>query len=141
MFHNYQKLTNLRIGSYLPVQYLILLVFLIVVMYRVTREAMGGCPDVPSQIINEYLSLCIPILWEIENVYRLQWIRLHYWLHNTRLEKIIFHFLVTDLLIKLFVLWYDYWCFPVMVKYWDVVIQRCVHFLYQLWYRCNLVCR
>ena len=61
MFHNYQKLTTLRIGSYLPVQYLILLVFLVAVMYRVTMEAMGGCSDVPIQIINKYLSLYIPI--------------------------------------------------------------------------------
>ena len=141
MFHNYQKLTNLRIGSYIPVQYLILLVFLVAVMYSVTMEAMGRWPDFPIQIINKYLSLYIPIVWAIENFYRLQWIRLHYWLHNTRLEKIIFYFLVTGLLIKLFVLWHNYWCFSVMVKYWDVVIQRCVCFLYQLWYLCYLVCQ
>ena len=62
MFHNYQKLTTLRIDSYLLVQYHILLVFLVLITYRVTREAMVGCADVPSQIINEYLSLCISIL-------------------------------------------------------------------------------
>ena len=62
MFHNYQKLTIMRIGSYLLVQYLILLVFFVVVTYWVTREAMVGCPSIPTQINNVYLSSYMPIL-------------------------------------------------------------------------------
>ena len=65
MFHNYQKLTTLRIGSYLLVQYLILQAFLVVASYCVTRERMVWGPYVPTLNSNEYLSSYISIFWEI----------------------------------------------------------------------------